>query len=282
VQLTFAAGDRTGAVGAFGALWDAAGRPAEGPVLTRPARGGGPGTRAMSRESLGERLRTLRTRADGPPGEPGASETARLVAAALAPTPMQLRDRAALLCGFYTAGRRSNLVALDWRHLRLHPGEGIEVLFARSKTDQEGRGFELWLPYGSSPLTCPVTALLAWAACVAETTGVDPLSAEGADMAVLVRCNGRGGLQLADGRPVRLGGDGYAEIVKRFAVLVGEDPARFAGHSLRAGLTTTGADAGLDIDEIQGITGHRRVETVLRYVRRSERRRRNLAVELGL
>ena len=38
----------------------------------------------------------------------------------------------------------------------------------------------------------------------------------------------------------------------------------------------------LPVNEIQEITGHRRVETVMRYVRRAGRRNRNLAVDLGL
>ena len=50
-----------------------------------------------------------------------------------------LRDRALLLLGFAGAFRRSELVALDTEHLRERP-EGLEVLIASSKTDQEGQG----------------------------------------------------------------------------------------------------------------------------------------------
>lgn len=77
---------------------------------------------------------------------------------------MQARDRALLLTGFYTARRRSELSALNWRDLIDVGEDGIEVRVRRSKTDQEGRGFTNWLPQAprDADLACPATALRAY------------------------------------------------------------------------------------------------------------------------
>ena len=40
--------------------------------------------------------------------------------------------------------------------------DGLVVQLRRSKTDQDGEGRKVGLPYGSNPLTCPVRALRAW------------------------------------------------------------------------------------------------------------------------
>jgi site-specific recombinase XerC len=66
------------------------------------------------------------------------------------------RDKALLLFGFASALRRSELVGLDhgpgetpdaqgW--IERHP-EGIKIRLARSKTDQEGQGRAIGVPYG--------------------------------------------------------------------------------------------------------------------------------------
>ena len=40
--------------------------------------------------------------------------------------------------------------------------DGLVVQLRRSKTDQEGVGRKVGLPFGSNPLTCPVRALREW------------------------------------------------------------------------------------------------------------------------
>src|SRR5262249_51616559 len=71
------------------------------------------------------------------------------------------RDRALLLLGFAGAFRRSELVALDVADLAL-TREGRTVPLRRSKTDQEGVGRKVGVPYGSNPETCPVRCVQAW------------------------------------------------------------------------------------------------------------------------
>ena len=72
-----------------------------------------------------------------------------------------LRDRALILLGFSSGRRRSELVGLDVEDLREVP-EGYRVLIRRSKTDQEGAGQEIGIPYGQHSETCPVIALKAY------------------------------------------------------------------------------------------------------------------------
>lgn len=71
------------------------------------------------------------------------------------------RDRALLLVGFAGALRRSELVGLDVEDLQFRE-EGLSVTVRRSKTDQEGQGRQVGVPYGSDPATCPFRAVRAW------------------------------------------------------------------------------------------------------------------------
>jgi integrase len=64
----------------------------------------------------------------------------------------------------------------------------------------------------------------------------------------------------------RLSDKAVALVVKRRAKAVGLDPARYAGHSLRAGLATSAA-AGASERVIMSQTGHRSADMVRRYIR---------------
>jgi integrase len=162
------------------------------------------------------------------------------------------RDRALLLVGFSGAFRRSELVALTVADLAF-TSEGLTVTLRRSKTDQDGRGRKVGLPYGSVAATCPVRALQAWL----EVSGVS----EGPVFRSVDRHGNVGGA---------LSGIDVARIVKRTAEAVDLDPKAFAGHSLRAGLATTAAKAGKAAHAIMKQTGHRSVAMVNRYIRDAE------------
>jgi integrase len=73
------------------------------------------------------------------------------------------RDAFALLAGFAGALRRSELTALRVADLTWHPEDGLHVRVRTSKTDQEGHGATLALPFGADPRTCPPCAWLRWA-----------------------------------------------------------------------------------------------------------------------
>jgi integrase len=161
-----------------------------------------------------------------------------------------IRDRALLLLGFAGAFRRSELVSLDVGDLAFTQ-DGLEVTIRRSKTDQEGQGRKVGIPYGMTPETCPVRALRAY------------LEASGITEGAIFRAVSRHG-KLAS---VRLSDRAVALVVKRYAHRVGLDPRQFAGHSLRAGLATSAAKAGKSERAIMAQTGHRSVEMVRRYIR---------------
>ncbi|HXA66095.1 MAG TPA: site-specific integrase [Bryobacteraceae bacterium] len=176
-----------------------------------------------------------------------------------------LRDRALLLVGFAGAFRRSELVALDVADVAFTE-DGLVVTIRRSKTDQEGEGRKVGVPFGSRTATCPVRALRAWLDAAEISSGP-----------VFRAVDRHGRLSAA-----RLCDRAVALIVKRAAELVGLDASIFAGHSLRAGLATSAAAAGASERSIMDQTGHRSVQMVRRYIREGSLFRDNAASQVGL
>jgi site-specific recombinase XerD len=173
----------------------------------------------------------------------------RVLLSSLQDTVAGHRDRALLLLGFAGAFRRSELVALERKDLAFG-ADGLTVAIRRSKTDQEGRGRKVGIPYGSEPLTCPVRALQRWLSHVPGKDGVVFRS---------VSRHGKVGKAL-DGRDV-------ARIIKRACARAQVDASMFSGHSLRAGLATAAAKAGKATHAIMKQTGHKSVAMVQRYIR---------------
>lgn len=81
------------------------------------------------------------------------------------------RDTLALWLGFAGALRRSNVAALKVGDIRLDPHDGLHVRLQRSKTDQEGAGAVVAIPYGTNPLTCAPCAWMRWMQVHAQTSG---------------------------------------------------------------------------------------------------------------
>jgi len=175
------------------------------------------------------------------------------------------RDRALMLLGFAGAFRRSELVGLDIADCAFGK-DGLVVTLRRSKTDQDGAGRKVGISYGSNPETCPVRTVQAW-----------PAEA-GADAGPLFRSINRPGKVRAG----RLSGIDVARVVKKLVVRAGLDPAKYAGHSLRAGHATSAAIAGASERSIMKQTGHRSVRMVRRYIRDGSLFRENSAGKLGL
>lgn len=181
--------------------------------------------------------------------------------------PGDVRDRALLCLGFASGCRRSELVAVTLDVEDLSFGDdGLEVTIRHSKTDQEGFGRKVGIPYGGRPRTCPVHAVREWLDLSYLTEGP------------LFRPINRFGKIL----PSRLTGQSVALIVKRWALEAGFDPALFAGQSLRSGLATAAAKAGKSERSIMKQTGHRSVTVVRRYIRDAELFDDNAAAGIGL
>jgi site-specific recombinase XerD len=179
--------------------------------------------------------------------------------------PAGCRDRTLLLLGFAGALRRSELVGLDVADVT-EGSDGLTVRLRRSKTDQEGTGRTLGIPYGSNPVTCPVRAWLAWL----EVSGI----AEGPAFRPVDRHGHIGA--------TRLSGQAVALVLKRHAARAGLDPGEVAGHSLRAGLATSAAAAGVPERVIAEQTGHKGTAMLRRYIREGSLFRENAASAVGL
>ena len=175
------------------------------------------------------------------------------------------RDRALILVGFAGAFRRSELVALDVADLEFGR-DGLTVTLRRGKTDQEAQGRKVGIPYASNPEHCPVRILQGWLEQSNTTAG-----------AVFRAIN-----RHAQVQPQALSAIDVARVVKKLADRAGLDPAKYAGHSLRAGHATSAAIAGASERSIMNQTGHRSVQMVRRYIRDGSLFRENSAGKLGL
>lgn len=175
------------------------------------------------------------------------------------------RDRGIVLLGFAGAFRRSEITGLNAEDCAFSK-DGLTITLRRSKSDQEGVGRKIGIPYGSNPETCPVRVLQSWMEQASISTGP-----------VFRSINRHGRVQ-----PGRLSGIDVARIVKKLAERAGLDAAKYAGHSLRAGHATTAAIAGASERSIMNQTGHRSVQMVRRYIRDGNLFRENSAGKLGL
>jgi integrase len=175
------------------------------------------------------------------------------------------RDRALVLLGFAGAFRRSELVGLDVADCAFGK-DGLTITLRRSKTDQQGAGRKIGIPYGSNPETCPVRTVQAWIELAAIEDGP-----------VFRSISRHGRVQ-----PGRLSGIDVARVVKKLAERAGLDAVKYAGHSLRAGHATSAAIAGASERSIMNQTGHRSVQMVRRYIRDGSLFRENSAGKLGL
>lgn len=187
-----------------------------------------------------------------------------------------LRDIALLSLGFSGAFRRSELVSLNHGDLEFVP-EGLKINLRRSKTDQEGAGMVKSVPFGQNPKTCCVRAVQRWLQASAIQSGpiFRPINRHG---------------QI---RPRRLTGhavatllkDALAESLRSQGIPERQIKAKvrnFSGHSLRAGYVTSAAAEGAEEHVIMRQTGHKRVDTVRRYIREGDLFRNHPLEKMGL
>lgn len=174
------------------------------------------------------------------------------IMALLGDNPKDTRDKAILLMGFAGGFRRSELVALNVEDIDL-VRQGMTLNIRRSKTDQTGEGRTIGIPFARGRY-CPVRTFETWRDMARISEG--PLFRP-------VTRHGRIGND-------RLSGEAVSVVVKERIAAIGHDPERYSGHSLRAGLATSAAMAGLSTLAIRQQTGHRSDATLARYVRIGE------------
>jgi len=163
-----------------------------------------------------------------------------------------LRDKALLLIGFAGAFRRSELVMLDVDDVQF-ADQGALIRLRRGKTDQEGRGRVIAIPYVRGR-HCPCRALQSW------------LSATGIEDGALFRRVNRFDQVLPD----RLTAQSVALIIKERVAAVGLNPDLYSGHSLRAGFVTNATMSGASSSSIRSQTGHTSDAMLQRYIRTSQ------------
>ncbi len=205
----------------------------------------------------------------------------RSVIAALPDNLLGKRDRALLLIGFASAMRRSELARLVIGdcpgHRVTFTDNGLLIELGRSKSDQEGSGVIIGVPFGSRVLTCPVRALRGWLEAASITSGpvFRRVSRHGHIGSVAITGHG---IALAVKQAVHRAAlaDGHAEAAaSAMAASVG-------GHSLRAGFITAADAAGAPISKIMEQARHARFETTRGYIREADAFRDNAASYLGL
>ena len=172
------------------------------------------------------------------------------------------RDRALLLIGFAGGLRRSELVGLDLADLEF-VREGLIITLRRSKTDQEGRGRRIGIPHARGRW-CPVREVQAW---------IEAAEIEKGPLYCSLR---KGGRISAD----RLSGEAVSALIKRHVRQIGLEPAKFSGHSLRAGFVTSAARAGIATHLIRQQTGHASEATMSPYLCEGSLFRGNAAGQL--
>ncbi len=173
----------------------------------------------------------------------------RVIAAQEEDTPTGLRNRAMLLLTFALGWRRNEMASLDLADVTFAENALI-VRLGASKTDQEGKGREVRIPAGKREATCPLRLLRAWLRKRGKWPG--PL---------FCGCTKTGVCQT------RIRGNVVCYVLKRALERIGEDPAPYGAHSLRAGMITAAAEKGATETAIMQRTGQRSHRTLAAYVR---------------
>lgn len=185
------------------------------------------------------------------------------------------RDRALLLIGFTGALRRSELANIRREHLKLVK-EGFEILLPWSKTGMR----EVTIPYGSNYSTCPVRSLQSWMkeAVIEEGPIFRAINKHGhiqsealSGKAVVLIINRNGYIQKI-----------IKETGEKKAVDQNIPMPDFGGHSLRAGFVTQAILNGAPEHSIMAQTGHKKSDTLKKYIREADKWKNNAAMKLGL
>jgi len=164
------------------------------------------------------------------------------------------RNRALILIGFFAALRRSELVALCWEDIHF-VAEGLTLQIARSKTDQEGEGQMIAIPYGKAEL-CAVSALQQWKSVAAKDSGP-----------MFCAINKHQQLQTHGITPLSVN-----HILKKLAHETQlPNPTSFSGHSLRRGFATSASKKGVPMLAIMRQGRWRHEGTVYGYIEEGQR-----------
>src|SRR5690606_7642183 len=129
-------------------------------------------------------------------------------------------------------------------------GRGALSRISRGKTDQEGCGREIAVPFGRTR-HCPIAALKRWLEVAGIETG-----------AIFPSMDKHGNIL-----PERVTGEVVTDVLKARVSAAGYDPSAFSAHSLRSGFLTSAAMAGATSFKLREISGHRSEAGLAPYLR---------------
>lgn len=172
------------------------------------------------------------------------------------------RDKALFLLSFAGAFRRSESSGITVEDLKFCR-EGVVCTLRRSKTDQEGAGREVGIPFNKDKTICPVRALKAWLKAAKIKTGP-----------VFRRVDRYGFVSKHRG----LDPASVAYIVKHAAKRAGFRHVReVSGHSFRSGHVSQAVKNGVPEYVVMKQTGHKSREVLSAYIRMGELFEQNAA-----
>lgn len=182
-------------------------------------------------------------------------------------SPLDVRNKAIVLTGFAAALRRSEIAGLDLADVTFET-DGLTLDIRRSKGDRHGLGESIYVSRHPNERLCPVAALNRWLTIRGEKEYPGHTR-------VFLRAN-----RNQTFRETGITEQTINRVVKLAVEKIGFDPERYSGHSLRAGLATSAADAGLDLKAIMGQTRLKSTRQAMTYMRDAERKRDNVTKQL--
>lgn len=202
--------------------------------------------------------------------------------AAAALTAKDVRDRAMIVCGWWRAARRSNIVGLNWGHVRLAApkadgtGGGVDIFHRRSKTDQKAEGsWGIRVPAalnadGSPNALDPVTAIEAWRNEWTRLMGRPPTDAD--PVYIRLTPGGDSVPRTEAGAPqaTRLTGETANNVVSDRAAAAGLGDG-YSAHSLRRGMATSVAEGGGTVESVAEIGEWASFDMARRYIDAADR-----------
>lgn len=176
-----------------------------------------------------------------------------------------IRNNALLQLGFFGAFRRSELVNIRIEDLTF-TDEGLTILLPRSKTDQQGLGESIGVPYMKGKL-CPVKVLNHWIECSGIKSGY-------------IFCPINKNVIIRD-KPINC--DTLYLMVKAVVQDCGfEDADLYSGHSLRRGFATEAARKGASMHSLMKHGRWKNIHTVAGYIEDACKFRDNAASFLDI
>lgn len=166
--------------------------------------------------------------------------------------PKQIQEWAILTLTYFSVLRRQTVSELS-RGAVQPVGAGLRIFVPRGKTDQHGRGHEVFIDaFPEDPAICPIRALNRWRALLPD----DP------DKPLFCHF---GRLGMPTDRP--LADRTIARICKHYVARIGLNPRDYAANSLRAGFITEALLRNVPMAAVAGHSGHRSLESLFRYFR---------------